>query len=43
MKLHFSLSNGRSFTGAMHRAFLFTVQVILKVVSLYQGAFVSVV
>ena len=49
MKLHFTLSSGRPFTpfspftGAIHCAFLYIAQVISKVVSLYQGAFVGVV
>ena len=40
---HHSLSPFSPFTGAIHCAFLYIAQVISKVVSLYQGAFVSVV
>ena len=50
MKLHFSLSNGRSFTPfsftiqPIRRCqFLFVAQMISKVVLLYQGAFVGAV
>ena len=40
---HHSLSPFSPFTGAIHCAFLYIAQVILKVVSLYQGAIVGVV
>ena len=38
---HHSLSPFSPFTGAIHFAFLYIAQVISKVVSLYQGAFVG--
>ena len=40
---HHSLSPFSAFTGAIHCAFLFMAQVISKVKSPYQGAFVGVV
>ncbi|XRB11499.1 hypothetical protein RI054_02g13320 [Pseudoscourfieldia marina] len=40
---HHSLSPFSPFTGAIHFAFLYIAQVISKVVSLYQGAFVGAV